>query len=67
MYQEPYSSIDKSLVEESTFNNFAVKKYNDNYFIQDKEINIKNKTFFNALDSTFHNITNTIESKIKKV
>lgn len=28
---------------------------------EDKEINIKNKTFFNALDSTFHNITNTIE------
>ena len=28
---------------------------------EDKEINVKNKTFFNALDSTFRNITNTIE------
>lgn len=28
---------------------------------EDKEINIKNKTFFNALDSIFQNITNTIE------
>lgn len=31
--QEPYSSVDKTLIENSTYNNFDVIKYNDNFFI----------------------------------